>query len=181
MPDKIHEAPTAPIVKAFTSYVEKLPLEDQKRFIWTGAASNTTSQDDRLREMQPDGSITSSTRVEPGEDKLMLVVEVANSQTLREVQEKIGRWILENLVECAIIVNIDSEDEIPSKVSFELWKSQVVPSDKFPGAKDHITNQLHSTVPFMLKKVQLPGMDRVFLALQTDKAGPYILVRALSG
>jgi hypothetical protein len=111
-----------------------LALEDQTRIKWVGSASHRTLLEGKpLEDLQPDGSVQ-STRGGGKTAHLTFVVEVANSETLLKVRNKVGKWLLHHFVRAALIINIthkkpSTEDESESlKISFELWRRMGVPA-----------------------------------------------------
>jgi hypothetical protein len=106
-------------------------LEDQARLKWVGSASHRTLLEDKpLEDLQPDG-LVQSTRGAGKMAHLTFVVEVANSETLRKVRNKVGKWLLHHFVRAALIINITHKTEDESKtlkISFELWRRMGVPA-----------------------------------------------------
>jgi hypothetical protein len=186
LPDVAHEAPIEPIHTAFALWSKSLGDEHSNRVQWIGTTSHRMSlENKRPEEMQPDGSVQSS----PDDDRdeateLTFVVESANSQSMSNVRQKVGRWLLRRGVRAALIINIEYEekstDKETLKLSFELWRKAWLTTDEFTGLAPHGTAFKDTNIMYARGGLMwlrgASSTDGQFVAMLCQYGGPYNVI-----
>jgi hypothetical protein len=124
-----------PLVYAFGKWSDSLAKvnpEDSRRTKWIACTSHRKLlESQKPEELQPDGSVQSSLKEGEDQDKhLMFVVEVANSQSLTVVRQKIGKWIFVHGVRTGMIMKVDFKLQSSAHdvlvLHFEMWRVREV-------------------------------------------------------